>query len=595
VGHGATLAEAEAEAEAEISRVGGPLFHRKDIGTVGSLASRHQQMRKVRGIKIGVLGSTRGSSLQPIYDAITAGSLAASVRVVISNKSAAPILERARTEGSAAAFISAKGKTREEYDREATALLETHRVDCVLLIGYMRIVSAEFCEHWEGRCFNVHPTLLPLHAGLMNLEAHQAVLDAGDAETGCTVHFVAAEVDAGAVVVQKRCPVAAGDDAEALKTKVQALEGPALIALVQKLVQDALPAKGGATYAAAGVDIEAGNRLVEMIKPACKATARPGSMGGIGGFGGLFDLKAAGFKDPILVSGTDGVGTKLKVAQAVGQHSTIGQDLVAMVVNDLVVQGAEPLFFLDYFATGKLEVEEARDVVIGIANACKACNCALVGGETAEMPSMYAPGEYDLGGFAVGAVERGEVMPRLEEIAEGDVLLGIMSSGVHSNGYSLVRHLVDSELGGDWKSPCPWDAGAGTIGEAFLTPTKLYVGSCLKAVRTQHVRALAHITGGGLTENLPRVLPEAIAAFVNLEVYDLPPVFQWLRKAGNVENKEMLRTFNCGIGMVLVCDPAHVDEVAATLAAAGEPSVRLGTLAARNDGEAVVVQSWWAA
>jgi len=392
--------------------------------------------------------------------------------------------------------------------------------------------------------------------------------------------------------VQKKCAVEDGDDAEGLKAKVQALEGPALVDVVQMFVDGTLPQ--GATYKAAGVDIDAGNRLVEMIKPACKATTRVGSMGAIGGFGGLFDLKAAGFSDPILVSGTDGVGTKLKVAHAVGRHDTIGQDLVAMVVNDLVVQGAEPLFFLDYFATGKLEVESARDVVVGIANACKACNCALVGGETAEMPSMYEPGTYDLAGFAVGAAERSNLLPRLDAIAEGDVLLGIPSSGVHSNGFSLVRHLVDKELGGDWSVPCPWEEGSSrSVGDAFLEPTQLYVTSCLEANKTGHIKALAHITGGGLTENLPRVLPDSFAAEVYLDRMELPPVFKWMRKAGRVADAEMLRTFNCGIGMVLVCAAEHAEEVLAALARAGETTiVRLGELAVRNS-ESVVVKTWW--
>ena len=354
---------------------------------------------------------------------------------------------------------------------------------------------------------------------------------------------------------------------------------------------------GGATYAAAGVDIDAGNRLVEQIKPACNATKRHGSMGGIGGFGGLFDLKAAGFTDPILVSGTDGVGTKLKIAQDMGSHNTIGQDLVAMVVNDLVVQGAEPLFFLDYFATGKLEVDATAAVVVGIANACKASGCALVGGETAEMPSMYEPGSYDLGGFAVGAVERGNLLPRMDAMAAGDVILGIPSSGVHSNGYSLVRHIVAGASDEGWDAPCPWDQSGVSIGQALLTPTKLYVKSCLEAVRTGHVDGLCHITGGGFLENIPRVVPSHLMAEIDLSCYALPPAFSWLRRQGNVEASEMARTFNCGIGMTIVCKPHTVREVVDALARGGEPVVlQLGTLQARanEDVPQVNISKWWA-
>ena len=275
--------------------------------------------------------------------------------------------------------------------------------------------------------------------------------------------------------------------------------------------------KAQVTYADAGVNIDAGNALVERIKPLAKATARSGLMGAIGGFGGLFDLKAAGYKDPILVSGTDGVGTKIKIAQALNRHATIGIDLVAMCVNDLVVQGAEPLFFLDYFATSSLDIDVAEQVVAGIAEGCRQAGCALVGGETAEMPGIYGKGEYDLAGFAVGAVERDSILPK--EVAPGDVILGLASSGVHSNGYSLVRHLVK-----DFNAPAPFFAGA-TLGDVFLTPTRLYVKSCLAAIRGGGVKALAHITGGGITENTPRVLPEHVSAEIDSRSWELPSVF----------------------------------------------------------------------
>ncbi len=308
----------------------------------------------------------------------------------------------------------------------------------------------------------------------------------------------------------------------------------------------------GATYREAGVDIEAGDALVEAIKPLARATNRPGVMGGLGGFGALFDLKAAGFTDPVLVSTTDGVGTKLKIAIDHGLHDTVGIDLVAMCVNDLVVQGAEPLFFLDYFATGALAVADAARVVTGIAEGCRQSGCALVGGETAEMPGMYAAGHYDLAGFAVGAAERGALLPG--PVAPGDTLLGLPSNGVHSNGFSLVRRICGmARL--DWDAPAPWSPGE-TAAEALMLPTRLYVRQVLALHRAGLLRAAAHITGGGLPGNVPRVLPAGTAAVID-RAWPVPPVFGWLQTAGKVHGDEMLRVFNCGIGMVLVvADPA---------------------------------------
>ncbi|WP_111732864.1 phosphoribosylformylglycinamidine cyclo-ligase [Roseovarius amoyensis] len=332
-------------------------------------------------------------------------------------------------------------------------------------------------------------------------------------------------------------------------------------------------ANKGITYAEAGVDIDAGNALVERIKPAAKATARPGVMSGLGGFGALFDLRAAGYDDPVLVAATDGVGTKLRLAIDTGEMDTIGIDLVAMCVNDLVCQGAEPLFFLDYFATGKLDIDSAARVIEGIAKGCTGSGCALIGGETAEMPGMYGAGDFDLAGFAVGAMERGAALPA--GVAAGDVLLGLASDGVHSNGYSLVRRLVEvSGLG--WADPCPW--ADGTLGAALLAPTRLYVRSALAAIRAGGVHALAHITGGGLTENLPRVLPEGVGAEVDLSSWQLPGVFEWLARTGDLAEAEMLKTFNSGIGMVLAVDAARADDLAAGLAQAGETVIRLGHL-----------------
>ncbi len=341
--------------------------------------------------------------------------------------------------------------------------------------------------------------------------------------------------------------------------------------------------KNGLTYADAGVDIDAGNRMVELIKPLVRATARPGADAEIGGFGGLFDLKRAGFSDPVLVAATDGVGTKVKVAIETGRHDTIGIDLVAMSVNDLVVQGAEPLFFLDYFACGKLAPDVGARVVKGVAEGCRDAGCALIGGETAEMPGLYQPGDYDLAGFAVGAVERGGVLPR-SDIAAGDLVLGLASSGVHSNGYSLVRRIVETS-GLGWQSPAPFDP-AHELGAALIEPTRIYVRSCLAAIReTGAVKALAHITGGGFTENIPRVLPRGLGLELDIARVPLLPVFRWLAEAGRVAEPEMLRTFNCGIGMVLVVDPNEADAVIAVLSGAGEKTARLGRVVPIVDGD----------
>lgn len=340
--------------------------------------------------------------------------------------------------------------------------------------------------------------------------------------------------------------------------------------------------RNGLTYSDAGVDIDAGNLMVEKIKPAVRSTRRPGADGEIGGFGGLFDLRAAGFIDPVLVAANDGVGTKLKIAIDADHHDTVGIDLVAMCVNDLVVQGAEPLFFLDYFATGKLDPDQGAAIVQGIAEGCRQAGCALIGGETAEMPGMYAGGDYDLAGFAVGAAERGQLLP-VGDIAEGDLILGLTSSGVHSNGFSLVRKIVSvSKLG--WDDAAPFADGK-SLGEALLTPTRIYVKPLLRAIReTGAIKALAHITGGGFPENIPRVLPANLAAEVDLDSIPVTPVFSWLAKTGGVEAKEMLRTFNCGIGMIAVVAAENAQAVTDVLSAEGEVVVPLGRMVARSEG-----------
>lgn len=339
-----------------------------------------------------------------------------------------------------------------------------------------------------------------------------------------------------------------------------------------------MPKTTGLSYRDAGVDIDAGNRLVDLIKPLVKATARAGADAEIGGFGGVFDLKGAGFKDPLLVAATDGVGTKLKLAVESGKHDTIGIDLVAMNVNDLIVQGAEPLLFLDYFACGKLLPEVAAEVVKGIAAGCKEAGCALIGGETAEMPGIYQDGDYDLAGFALGAVERERLLPK-RDMQPGDVLLGISSSGVHSNGFSLVRKVI-ATAGAQLEAPAPFNKTR-TLAEALLSPTRIYVKPVLAALKaTSGIKALCHITGGGFVDNVPRILPKGMAASIDLAAIHALPVFKWLAGAGGIAEMEMLRTFNCGIGMIVVAGAAQASEVTDAFAASGERALPIGEIAA---------------
>jgi phosphoribosylformylglycinamidine cyclo-ligase len=333
----------------------------------------------------------------------------------------------------------------------------------------------------------------------------------------------------------------------------------------------------GLTYAQAGVSIDAGNELVERIKPLAKSTRRSGSEPSLGGFGALFDLKAAGYDDPLLVTTTDGVGTKLKVAIETGLHGTVGIDLVGMCVNDLLAQGAEPLMFLDYYATGKLDVEAAASVVAGIAEGCRQANCALVGGETAEMPGMYAEGDYDMAGFCVGAVDRDKVLPRLGDQKEGDILIGLGSSGPHSNGYSLIRRIVERS-GLAWDAPAPFAEGK-TLAEALLEPTRIYIKTVLPHLKAGRVKGLAHITGGGLIENPPRCIADGLVAKFDWDAWTMPPVFQWLAETGGVSEHEMRRTFNCGVGLMLVVDTHDLPEVLEGLVRANEDAFVIGELA----------------
>ncbi|CAM9817185.1 unnamed protein product [Pylaiella littoralis] len=610
-GMGATFAEALDAAYRGVGVVKfSPCHYRKDIG----------YRAKAAPLRVGVLASGRGTALQAVIDSCEAraaaaaaegsqggkGGINAEVVLVVSNKKEAAVRERAKKHGIAEMFVSSKGREREDFDEEVTRALEDAGVQLVLCVGYMRILSPGFCRTWAGRCLNVHPSLLPDFAGGMDLQVHEAVIAAGKTRSGCTVHQVTEEVDSGPIVVQEEVDVVEGETAESLKAKVQAKEGPAFLRAMAFFMEGrggaalppppgssstSAPASGGMSYKDAGVDIDAGNSLVERIKPACKSTRRAGCDGDLGGFGGLFDLAAAGYegKDTILVGATDGVGTKLKVAQIAGDHSGVGIDLVAMCVNDLVVAGAEPLFFLDYYATGKLSVSEAAAVIEGIAEGCRQSNCGLIGGETAEMPSMYPPGEYDLAGFSVGAVSRGKVLP--VEVEPGDVILGLPSSGVHSNGFSLVRRIVELK-GLSYGDPAPFNRGGGrTLAQELLVPTRIYVRALLPLLRAGVAKALAHITGGGLSENIPRVLGADVAVRLRAggaaaaaaaaasgdgsgaSVWDLPEIFQWLSAAGGLSQEELLRTLNCGVGMVVVVAPDAAEEARRLLREAGEEVV----------------------
>ena len=600
-GLGASLQAAVDTAYRGVSAVSFPGMHRRsDIAAKGLDAP----------LVLGVLGSTRGTDLQAIIDAIESGQLRARIALVVSNKAQAGILERATKHGIPTLHIGAANKTREEYDLQVCAALDRAGAQLVLMIGYMRIVSPIFTARFSERCINVHPSLLPDFAGGMDLQVHADVIKAGKRESGCTVHFVTDDVDGGPILVQERCAVVEGETPESLKAKVQQLEGVAFIKAIELIrarfsgstaaaaaAAAAAAVAGGKeviTYRAAGVDIDAGEDLVEAIKPMCKATRRPGCDADLGGFGGLFDLSQAGYdsSETVLVSGTDGVGTKLKIAHAVGLHDTIGIDLVAMCVNDILVCGAEPLFFLDYYATGALEVPTAALVVKGIAEGCRQSGAALIGGETAEMAGMYAKGEYDLAGFSVGAVRRRDILP--QNVGAGDVLIGLRSSGVHSNGFSLVRKCVERS-GLAWSDPSPFSPkGSNTpLGQALLTPTRIYVSVLLPLIKAGLIKGMAHITGGGLLDNLPRVLPDDVTAVVEAEAagWALPPVFKWLQSICNLPQHELLRTFNCGIGMVLVVGADRAAEVCSRLRAAGEADffAHLGRLQPRVGDEPQVI------
>mmetsp|Transcript_20673 Transcript_20673/g.29037 ORF Transcript_20673/g.29037 Transcript_20673/m.29037 type:complete len:1181 (+) Transcript_20673:197-3739(+) len=598
-GMGSTLKQALASSYAQVQQ----LDFISDNSSSSSSSSSLMHYRTDIGqkalqpkLRIGVLGSTRGTALLPIIEACESNQIHAEIVAILSNKRESGILLdkgpklSANNSNVIIQHVSPKNLTRAQYDAECTSILVDAGVDVVLLVGYMRILSKEFCAFWKGKCWNVHPSLLPKHAGGMDLDVHKAVIDAGESITGCTIHEVTEEVDGGPIVLQKVVQVSSDDTPESLKAKVQPLEGPAFVeALIKKypncqLEQNDQQSKTPLSYADAGVDIEAGNELVRLIGPHCKKTRRPGCDASLGGFGGLFDLSAAGYnnlnKDTILIGATDGVGTKLRIAQATKIHHTVGIDLVAMCVNDLLVAGGEPLFFLDYYATGQLDVSSAADVVKGIADGCLLSKCGLIGGETAEMPSMYQPGDYDLAGFAVGAVARDDVLPS-KIIGAGDALIGLSSSGLHSNGFSLVRKLIERE-GLEWNDTCPWK-NTTTVAESLLTPTKIYVQSCLPLLKEKLLGGMAHITGGGLLENLPRSLPKGIIAEITGHP-PLPDLFRWLQQASGLDDTELLRTFNCGIGMVLIVPEENVSHVKDILDKE-DPDLKVYDLGVLNKGQ----------
>jgi len=505
------------------------------------------------------------------------------LNVVVSNLEKAYILERAREHNIPARHVSFKGKTREEGDQVVRAILEEYSVDVVLMIGYMRIVSEDFVNAFKGQMINVHPSLLPKFGGGMDTNVHKAVLEAGETESGCTVHLVSEEVDGGEILVQKTTAISTGETVETLKRKVQVLEGAALL---EVLMQFVAKRNGGEresmTYKGAGVDVEMGNTFVERIKPFVKGTKRLGADATLGGFGAMFDLRKINYKDPILCSTTDGVGTKLLLAQESDNHHGVGIDLVAMCVNDLIVQGAEPLFFLDYFATGALDLDTSTKVVASICSGCKEAGCALIGGETAEMPDMYAEKHYDLAGFSVGIVEREQVLPKMDAMQEGDQLIMLPSNGIHSNGFSLVRRIIKRE-NANLAGPTPYESQAKNLADSLLMGTRIYVRSMLPLAKKGLLLGAAHITGGGLTENIPRVLPSGLGAKIDLAQWETPPVFKWLQSAGNVKSGEMLRTFNCGVGMVLVVSQANVQEVLQTVRETEPGAAIIGSLFARKE------------
>lgn len=529
-------------------------------------------IKRLDKLRIAVLGSTRGTDLQAIIDAIDDGSLHADLKLVVSNKQDAYILTRAAKYNPV--FISSAKRTRAAFEADVCEEIEkVGGVDLVLCIGFMRILTPAFVQRFPNRILNVHPSLLPDFAGGMDGDVHAEVIKAGRTESGCTIHIIDAGVDTGPIVLQKRCVVESGETPESLKAKVQLLEQKAFLEAIAMYQQGRLPYElvsktGGVTYRDSGVDTAKGDSLVERIKPVCKATKRVGADAELGGFGGLFDLKATGMKDPVLVSGTDGVGTKLLIAIESNKHDTVGQDLVAMCVNDILAQGAEPLFFLDYFASSNLSVDQGADVITGIAKACKESGCALIGGETAEMPGLYKSGDYDLAGFTVGAVEREAILPKLDLIVPGttdDVVIGLASSGIHSNGFSLVRHLLAIN-NITFDSRPAFESTKQYLYEELLEPTHLYIKSVLPLIQRGLVKSIANITGGGLVENIPRALPSNATVQLDASKWKVLPIFKWLAHLGSMDTKEVVKTWNVGVGLVLIVSRDKSAEVLSLLA-----------------------------
>eukprot|EP00051_Salpingoeca_urceolata_P018150 m.253554 g.253554 ORF g.253554 m.253554 type:complete len:964 (+) comp19134_c0_seq7:199-3090(+) len=532
--------------------------------------------RQFRKINIAVLGSTRGTDLQFLLDRISENRLQARVTYVLSNKEDAYILERAKKHGIAAHHCGGK-----DFEQKMLDVLDAgdpkDYPDLVLLIGFMRILRGPLLSRFEGCMLNVHPSLLPLFAGGMDSDVHAAVLEAKATETGCTVHQVTSEVDAGEICVQLKCPVEADDTPDTLKARVQALEGRALAQAIRLFQMDALPGASVDKYKLAGVDVKEAQRLVDdHIVDIAKSTPHPEYVAPIGGFSAVIDMDKVDFVGKLLPAGVDpsvlpkiavtvdGVGTKIILAHEAGLFFEVGIDLVAMNTNDLVAQFSKPIVFADYFSTSKLTKPIMLKVLEGVAEGCRQSDCRLACGETAEMPGLYKPAEqFDVAGFAVGAVvpfgAPGSPAGSAA-VAEGDVLLGISSAGLHSNGFSLVRKIV-SDANVDLTAPPPFESDKATIGEALLVPTRIYVKDIFEHLSDEDracVKSMAHITGGGFPKNVPRSLPAHLTYDLNYE-WPVPPVYGWLQKVGNLTVDDCVRTFNYGVGMVLVVDPANVD------------------------------------
>lgn len=512
-------------------------YYRKDIG------DKYQ-----RQTRIIVLGSTRGTDLQYIIDKINIGCLNAKICMVISDKQNAYILQRAADNNIPSKYLSKKEKSRVEYDLEmATIIDNVGDIDLILLIGYMRILSPLFVNKYT--IYNVHPSLLPKYAGGMDLNVHKTVIINKEKESGCTVHLVTPELDAGKILVQKSCQIDDNETPESLKTKVQYLEGLALVEAIEDFQRHS-----GLDYKKSGVNLEEANNFLNEIKPLISKTYCKNVISELGGFSGIWNFDKNKYLNPVLLATTDGVGTKLKLAEIAHNYSTIGIDLVAMSINDLLASGGEPLFFLDYLATGKLKKEKSVEILKGIVEGCKQSKCSLLGGETAEMPGIYHNGDFDLAGFAVGIAEKNRILPQKDFIGPGDLLIGLSSTGLHSNGFSLVRKILNDNV----FDPPPFKSNHSRLIDELLTPTKIYT-EIIPLIKSGYIFAAAHITGGGLVDNIQRVLPNELDVKIEMDSWKKPEIFEWLRVEGGITQDEMFKVFNMGIGMVLIANRNQIN------------------------------------